>query len=182
MRQIGPSCGIAALTMSIAYLLPNTSSSTTSKNDIRNSSIYINYSSQLMKIAIQESYSTDGELFDINNVVSLVTSLDSQLMLGIKAVAQPIEDILSKEYIINNYTLLDLNDNSMEVNDVSTMVIIPYDRDPMGNGPFLKNGNNAHYAVIIGYINIINTDVNDSNREEIYLIVLQGNIYLIYLI
>jgi hypothetical protein len=151
----------------------NNNSNNNSINN-RNTPIYINLSSQLINIAFQESYSIDGELFDITNVASLVTSIDTHQKLGLKASVQPIQEILSKEHIAKVYRI----DDTLCVERVSsTMVIIPYDRDPMGNLPCLKNGNKAHYAVIIGYIDMSsNNDCIDSNNDEIYLIALQGKL------
>jgi hypothetical protein len=123
-EQVGPSCGIAAISSVLMTLSQD---------------YQINISESIMNEAILRQYSNDGEIFDINHLLKLAklnVADDSNYDIRIECI-----DVISNagkfKYLCNND---------------DTIIIIPYDKGNENHQPCLKEGKNSHYAYIIGYI------------------------------
>jgi len=120
-RQIGPCCGLAALRMTGRYFQPTWEDET----------------DQLMKTAIDQGFSKDGEIFDINHLALLgerVTGLKHQVRRFTDLVNSPNEVLSSPESFSKQ----------------NCLVILPYDKGSGSGYPELRSGLFAHYGIIVG--------------------------------
>ena len=127
-HQIGPSCGIQAIRMAAAVLKPEYPDRTGTSHQERPGS--------LLQKAIAMGLSSDGELFDIHSVVSLVENC------GFNA-------IVREEHQLEWDDILSILHPPLQ--STPGLIIFPYDRARMGNLPDTAGGRHAHYGVICGY-------------------------------
>ncbi|GBG31918.1 UPF0692 protein C19orf54-like [Hondaea fermentalgiana] len=111
-RQVGPSCGLAALRMARHYLC---------------GAALAPGAPSLLQEAQQRGYSTDGELYKIDDLASLAQSVSG---LSAKVVAISVEALAASI-------------------SPSHVAILPYDRGA-GSAPEERHGKSAHYALVVG--------------------------------
>eukprot|EP01060_Flectonema_neradi_P029564 TRINITY_DN410_c1_g2_i1.p1 TRINITY_DN410_c1_g2~~TRINITY_DN410_c1_g2_i1.p1 ORF type:complete len:424 (+),score=55.74 TRINITY_DN410_c1_g2_i1:2039-3310(+) len=146
-KQVGPSCGLAALRMVKEFHkqnLPQTKS--------------------LLDTAVERKYSTDGEIFNIDDLKQL--AVDVLQFEDCSIIDTSTEDIVSFfQTIINS----------------GKLIVLPYDREPGTSLPTLYQGVYSHYCVLFGYgyIDEGETPCERSNEplqrpSELYLLAQHG--------
>jgi N-acetylglutamate synthase-like GNAT family acetyltransferase len=135
-KQIGPSCGIAALAMLLAYLSTQIESGSPR-----------NYSEWLLREAIRRGISNDGEIFSVTDLSQLASDCadqaDSVLRNRLKVYVNDTASALS--------SVMGARPVSEPLRSTEQYIILPYDRDlTRRNGPGLQGGLHAHYALVIG--------------------------------
>jgi N-acetylglutamate synthase-like GNAT family acetyltransferase len=124
-RQIGPSCGLAALVMCISHF--------------HNLGLYPENSDSILENVLSKAngcgYTNDGEMFRISELASLCETVTSSQLLG---------EVVSTKLLTAKYVIDLLSRNFL--------IIIPYDRDDIGSLPCRKRGGKAHYAIIVGIV------------------------------
>lgn len=142
--QSGPSCGLVAALMALHFILQSVSVTTAhSGNNTRANDVFLNISSTILPKAIESGFTADGEMFDIQNMHSLLCMYRDELMLPVDIT------VSSSDMIANNDKIIEIFDNQTEY---FPLILLPYDRDQCGNVPGLFTGKKAHWAVIVGYI------------------------------
>ncbi len=140
--QFGPSCGIVAALMALHFMLQSVSTAVFYGN-CSSEALFHSVPSSILPKAIENGYTTDGEMFNIYDLHAL-------LCLYTKDLSLPVDVVVSATSIFAN------NDKIMEIFDNETeyfpLLLIPYDRDQCGNIPGLFQGKKAHWAIIVGYI------------------------------
>jgi len=133
-KQIGPCCGLAAIRMTAKF-----ANSWEDVDDI------------LLQTAINRKFSKDGELFDINHLSELCSSI-ADLNCEVRDFASLTKERDGLLFSLTNFCSTD------------SVVIIPYDKDSGSGYPQLKRGLRAHYGVIVGVAE------NASTREVVYFV------------
>jgi GNAT superfamily N-acetyltransferase len=142
-RQIGPSCGLAALRMVQANAVPTNDLAQTTAPSLPS----------LLDYAVQNGYSHDGELFNVLHLVDVAQTV-CNLVCRIESVrALSPGDVLS--HLLHN-----------------RLMIFAYDSQPITRQPCLNGGSTAHYGVIVGLLlgrTIDNTSEAPATIDEITL-------------
>lgn len=194
-RQIGPSCGIAAITMLCTYYRDVIFNR---YNDIPRIAVPAPHDSEwLLKRAIECGYSADGELFNIHHVcdlmnqwVNIQSGIKSSSITGAFEVDSITASVCRFESELKQMeTMFDdpLTTSVDDPNEWKTMrhLLLPYDRTLRDNTPGLFRGHQAHYALLIGTVhsatqntndtsNITKTSLDDSTQDNIHLICVHG--------
>jgi len=115
-RQVGPSCGLAALRMVASSSLVRANLSELDK---------------LLEHAKALGASTDGEMYDINDLAKLASEA-----LGLQVRVAPFNSQLCS--------------SSVAPIKSTPMCVLTYDKGPGAGRPELRSGLSAHYGVLIG--------------------------------
>lgn len=129
LRQVGPSCGLAALDMVHRYYRQQ-NKLPTSLNQI--------YIDDLLEYATQRGYSSDGEVFDIDYLIDISDhSYPAATIRGEVIDVSAMDRAVLAQYVTSILT--------------NHLIIMAYDRDDLGSMPCRKLGAKAHYIVIVGW-------------------------------
>mmetsp|Transcript_624 Transcript_624/g.1057 ORF Transcript_624/g.1057 Transcript_624/m.1057 type:complete len:402 (+) Transcript_624:4696-5901(+) len=140
-RQIGPSCGLAAIRMVCEYF----------KRPLEGS---------LLDVAIERGFTTDGEMFDIDRLCTLLTITS---------------DLAAKVCATSTSTIL-------RTLHEGKLIIFPYDRGLGDSAPSVREGHGAHYCVIVGYavkkntrpFSLVSVHSEPQHQQDIFLIAQHG--------
>jgi len=152
--QLGPSCGIAALTMAAAHYLHHPSSSPCAPAT--------NLSKFFFDRALALGFSSDGEIFDMDHLHAIASSwtggdcadtstATTTATCRVENTAEVFADEQALKYLFQTGHLF----------------VLPYDRDSATNMPITKDGTCAHYALLIGYY-------YHTIDEELHLVAMHG--------
>jgi hypothetical protein len=141
-RQVGPCCGLAALSMVHKYL------NGAYKIENNNEPYGLADIDEFLDYALLQRYTSDGEIFDINHLVAI-----SNNFAVINNVSGEVKDIAGVTMLsLAHFIITALRENML--------ITFAYDRDDLGSLPCQKAGMKAHYVAIIGYVKYY------SSREE----------------
>jgi N-acetylglutamate synthase-like GNAT family acetyltransferase len=175
--QIGPSCGIQALRFCLDYLSPHFSSALPVSLTSASSPV------TLLQRAISAGLSNDGEIFNIFSLLALISlqhdlplsrPLPTSRPLPLSSSSTPFPSLRlpSLEISVASFSSLSWSDLTSILTSPSPhshnggLVVIPYDRNPIGNTPCEENGRKAHYGVICGYMEHPHCNQRDQDQDK----------------